>query len=118
MRRAWALLLGVSLASGLWETAVPDIHDGDAAGSAEMLGGNAVGTHTLPATQDRDGIPLDQDGPSHTMHLDHCGHAHGAGAVFACRLPMASGRSGAPARSVSAALVSVTQDPQTRPPIA
>lgn len=118
MRRVWALLLGVSLAFSLWESAVPDVHDGDALVGTDARRGNVASEHHSPAAPGNDGAPSRDEGPSHTMHVDHCGHGHAAGTVIACRLPTLSIHTDAPGYGATAGLLSVTQDPQTRPPIA
>ncbi len=118
MRRVWALLLGVSLAFSLWESAVPDVHDGDAPVGTDARGGTVAREHPSSATPGNDSERSRDDGPSHTMHVDHCGHGHAAGTVMACRLPMLAVLTDAPGYGVTAGLLSVTQDPQTRPPIA
>ena len=108
-RRAAALLAAVCVVVAQVEYLVPDEHDGDAA--VTQLGAATDHSPTAPAGPSA-------PNPGHTVHLDHCAHAH----VFASSVPAAEMNSPVSEASrpdtASPWLASVTAPPHSRPPIA
>lgn len=119
-RRGWALVVGLAFASAFFETAVPDIHDGDA--SIVSLGQGAVDAHlpepSLAPTDTRNPAPAPGGAPSHSTHVDHCAHGHTANTAFGFEMPTPTDWRHARPNCAAATLASIARGPQPRPPIA
>jgi hypothetical protein len=74
LRRLTALLLAVCVGLFTVETAIADVHDGDA---STPTVGQGVRPDVAPAALgDLSGHPAD-DSSKHSMHVCHCVHMHG-----------------------------------------
>ena len=84
LRRCTALVLMLHL--GLFssaEVSIADVHDGDATASAvetssdhEARDARPIAIGETAAEADDAGAPAPAPGPTHSIHVDHCAHAH------------------------------------------
>lgn len=77
LRRLTALLAVVCLAGSWLELAIPDVHDSKASvvtqASPLEVAMNEHDPHTVDAPVPH---PDNEQGSSHTFHVDHCAHGH------------------------------------------
>lgn len=116
-RRALAVVLLLGLVVGRLEAMFPDVHDGDADVSTQLVVGDLAAG--LLSTDGNGSLPQPhQDVPNHSTHMEHCGHSHilvlGLAPRFA--LPPAAPSSVLDAPTSSPAAVFLP--PHERPPIA
>ena len=130
-RRLAALVAVLSLAFSWFEIAFPDVHDGDAAGTAVTTvvlasggsgaGGAAMADLDAAVSAGHEGAPSRHSSsvPSpHRIHVDHCGHSHAGSTAERVSLPAPCVLPSAPAPSTVVMPPTVDLPPHLRPPIA
>ncbi|MEO5815871.1 MAG: hypothetical protein ABIT20_11395 [Gemmatimonadaceae bacterium] len=137
LRRFLSVLVALAFSASALETIIPDVHDGDAErssvetgavslsaargslntdsavdGRAHAIAGPDLGSGQLPSREDT------QSAPTHTAHIEHCGHAHVATPAVATILSAPADEHGESPCTFVPTLVSVAVVPTLRPPIA
>ena len=126
LRRCTALVLMLHL--GLFssaEVSIADVHDGDAKASAAVTESDRgtgdtrpIATAETAAESDDARAPTPAPGPTHSIHVDHCAHAHMAPVASVAR-PDEPAREHALVRGVSQrSPASTTLAPPVPPPVA
>ena len=117
IRRAIAFILMLSFCSFALETAMADVHDGDA--SQSELARLAGGAPSLTTTTDQGRTPSapERSGSQH-LHVCHCSHAHGTLTMVAAKGADEEFCSDLPQGITLLIPDAVDLDVQVRPPIA